>query len=232
MSRDFRSGDVWEEIDGDFSFLIEADVDGLWYVHAYYINSIDGSWDENWGIVRSEQQLKKLVYRQFEDKTPYQQASDALDSWLNRAVPLQDRINTMAEGLEYAAFKPRWVTEDSGTREVRPSGMMRDTEKGKARFDLLVPEGVPYEFQFLTRVAELLARGAEKYEARNWEKADDSEALGRFKSSAFRHLMQWMAGDGYEDHAAAVVFNLLAHETTLFKVGLKAIDKLNSKGTE
>ena len=70
----------------------------------------------------------------------------------------------------------------------------------------------------MTRVAELLARGAEKYESRNWEQAQGDEELERFKASAFRHLMQWVAGDEDEDHAAAVVFNLLGYETTKWKM--------------
>ncbi len=111
-----------------------------------------------------------------------------------------------------------FTTKDSGAREEYDSGMVRDTESGKPRFDLLLPRGVPYEDQFLTRVAGLLARGAEKYSARNWEKAAGQEELDRFKGSAFRHLMQWMADERDEDHAAAVVFNLMAYETIKWKV--------------
>jgi len=111
----------------------------------------------------------------------------------------------------------KFVTKDSGARQQFESGMQRDTQDGKARFDLLFPLNVPYDAQFMTRVAELLARGAEKYESRNWEQAEGDEELERFKASAFRHLMQWVAGDEDEDHAAAVVFNLLGYETTKWK---------------
>lgn len=111
-----------------------------------------------------------------------------------------------------------FVTKDSGTRATYDSGMVRDTQDGKPRFDLLVPEGIPFDAQFLTRCAALMARGAVKYEDRNWEKADSTEELARFRASAFRHLMQWLAGERDEDHAAAVVFNLLAAETTEFKM--------------
>jgi hypothetical protein len=115
-----------------------------------------------------------------------------------------------------------YVTKDSGKREEFDSGMVRDTQDGKPRFDLLIPRDVPYSDQFFTRVAGLLGRGAEKYSDRNWEKAGGSEELERFKSSAFRHFMQWLNDESDEDHAAAVVFNLLAYETTLYK--LKAQD--------
>lgn len=111
-----------------------------------------------------------------------------------------------------------FVTKDSGERAEFSSGMVRDTEKGKPRFSLLIPKGVPYEAQFLTRFAALMARGAEKYDARNWEKAEGEAELERYHSSAFRHLIQWIAGETDEDHAAAVAFNLLAAETVKTKL--------------
>lgn len=91
-------------------------------------------------------------------------------------------------------------------------GGMREDAAGKPRFELLVPEGVPFEAQFLTRLAAHMTQGAEKYAARNWESFSDEPAFERCKSSAFRHLMQWLAGKTDEDHAAAVVFNLMAAE--------------------
>lgn len=114
--------------------------------------------------------------------------------------------------------RTRFETKDSGVRAEYDSGMVRDTQEGKARFELLLPLGVPYRDQFLVRVAELMARGAEKYSDRNWEKANGTEELERFKSSALRHLLQWAAGETDEDHAAAVVFNLLGYETTKRKI--------------
>lgn len=111
-----------------------------------------------------------------------------------------------------------FITKDSGERALFDSGMQRDTEAGKARFDLLIPLDVPYAEQFLTRVAELMGRGAEKYEDRNWEMANSAAELARMKSSAFRHFMQWVCGETDEDHAAAVVFNLIAHESTEHKI--------------
>lgn len=103
-------------------------------------------------------------------------------------------------------------TKDSGERAQFDSGMVRDTEKGKPRFDLLLPLGVPYEDQMLTRDARLMQRGAEKYNARNWEKARGEAELQRYHSSALRHLLQWIGGETDEDHAAAVRFNIMAGE--------------------
>ena len=111
-----------------------------------------------------------------------------------------------------------FVTKDSGERAEFDSGMRRDTDAGKARFDLLVPEGLPYSEQLLTRFAALMGRGAEKYTARNWELANSEEEYARFKASAFRHFMQWYTGERDEDHAAAVLFNLTAAETLRWKL--------------
>lgn len=112
-----------------------------------------------------------------------------------------------------------YVTKDSGVRAEYDSGMVRDTQEGKPRFDLLFPEGIPFEAQFLTRVAELMTRGIVKYGERNWEKANSPEELRRFKASGLRHHAQYQAGDAAEDHAAAVVFNLMAAEYVKYKIG-------------
>jgi hypothetical protein len=107
-----------------------------------------------------------------------------------------------------------FTTKDSGERVEFSTGMQRDTSKSKARFDLITPKNIPYEKQMLTRWAELMARGAEKYNARNWEKANTQEEIDRFKESAFRHFMQWFFGENDEDHAAAVLFNITGAEYT------------------
>lgn len=98
-----------------------------------------------------------------------------------------------------------FITKDSGKREDFPSGMRRDIEAGKPRYDLVDPA-------MLKRWAALMARGAEKYGANNWRKANSQAELDRFRSSAMRHFMQWMAQDLDEDHAAAILFNVAAAE--------------------
>ena len=115
-------------------------------------------------------------------------------------------------------FGQRYVTKDSGERAEYASGMVRDTDKGKPRFDLLLPLGVPYEQQMLTRFAALMARGAEKYSERNWEQANSPAEVERMKSSALRHMMQWLAGETDEDHASAVFFNIMAAEATEWRM--------------
>jgi hypothetical protein len=111
-----------------------------------------------------------------------------------------------------------YVTKDSGARQEFDSGMKRDTESGKARFDLVVPLDVPYNEQMLTRFAMLMSRGAEKYDARNWEKANSEDELARYYSSGFRHFMQWITGETDEDHAAAIMFNVMCAETLKYKL--------------
>lgn len=109
-------------------------------------------------------------------------------------------------------------TKDSGEHAEYSSGMKRDTRKGKPRFDLLLPDDVPYEQQMLTRWAALMSRGAEKYNDRNWEKARTIEELERYLDSAFRHFMQWISGEEDEDHAAAVMFNIMGAEYVRWRI--------------
>src|SRR5690348_12500929 len=82
----------------------------------------------------------------------------------------------------------QWETKDSGKREDYASGMRRDTQEGKPRFDLIVPQSLPYNLQMLTRWAALMSRGAQKYGDRNWEKGNGIEELERAQASAFRHF--------------------------------------------
>jgi dATP/dGTP diphosphohydrolase len=105
-------------------------------------------------------------------------------------------------------------TEDSGKRVEYATGAVRDTDEGKPRYDLISKHG-------LTRLAELMARGAKKYGERNWEKG---QPVSRYFASAFRHLMQYALGDRSEDHIMGVVFNMfgIAHveeENKLGKIG-------------
>jgi hypothetical protein len=113
-----------------------------------------------------------------------------------------------------------YVTKDGGSRREFSSGFRRDIQEGKPRFDLARPKGVPYRYQMLTRLAELLGRGAAKYGDRNWEKARGPEELETFYASAERHMAQWLSGETDEDHAAAVMFNILAAETVKYHMDI------------
>jgi len=98
-----------------------------------------------------------------------------------------------------------YETKDSGDREVHESGMVRDIQAGKPRYDLIVAKN---GFSLLKRWAELMERGAVKYGDRNWEKANTEEEMDRARASAFRHFMQWFCNEEDEDHAAATLFNV------------------------
>lgn len=110
-------------------------------------------------------------------------------------------------------------TKDSGARELYPTGSQRDTQEGKPRYDLIGKHG-------LKRLAELMARGAKKYGEHNWKLG---QPVSRSYASAFRHLMQWAAGDRSEDHLAAVVFNIFSiiHVEEQVKVGKLPTDLLD-----
>jgi hypothetical protein len=58
-----------------------------------------------------------------------------------------------------------------------------------------------------TRYAELMMRGAQKYDRGNWRKAATEEELQRYKDSLIRHTVQYLRGDSDEDHGAAILFN-------------------------
>lgn len=94
-----------------------------------------------------------------------------------------------------------WNTKDSGERQQFSTGMQRDIQTNKPRYDLV-------DWPMITRWAKLMQRGALKYGEHNWKKAETEEELNRFMASALRHCIRWYCGDNDEDHAAAVMFNL------------------------
>lgn len=98
-----------------------------------------------------------------------------------------------------------YKTKDSGKRVNYDSGFQRDTGENKPRYDL-----IPHEL--LTRLAELYQRGAVKYDENNWRKAQSETEIKRFIASAWRHFIQWIRGDQDEDHAIAVIWNIIAYE--------------------
>jgi len=101
--------------------------------------------------------------------------------------------------------------KDSGQRIDYPSGMRRDVQTGKARYDLI-------DLDFLERVAIHMTKGAEKYGEHNWRKANSQEEADRFRASAFRHMIQWLRRETDEDHMAAVAFNLAAYEYVIKRI--------------
>lgn len=94
--------------------------------------------------------------------------------------------------------------EDSGLRQDFSTGSVRDTRKGKGRFDLIAPYS-------LKRLAIHYENGARKYGDRNWEKGQN---LSRYLDSAMRHLNTFIAGSRVEDHLAAVAWNVFSYMQT------------------
>lgn len=93
-----------------------------------------------------------------------------------------------------------YKTKDSGKREQFDTGSQRDTQEGKPRYDLIPPKP-------LKRLAELYARGAEKYEEHNWHKG---QYTSRILASLMRHLEAYRLGDREEDHLSGVAWNCFA----------------------
>lgn len=102
--------------------------------------------------------------------------------------------------------------KDSGERQKFASGMQRDVTTDKTDYSLAL-DGPMFE-----RYAVHLTKGAQKYDARNWMKANGIEEAARFHQSAVRHFFQWLKGDEDEDHAAAVFFNINGYEYVREKI--------------
>lgn len=88
--------------------------------------------------------------------------------------------------------------KDSGERRETGTGAVRDLASKKGRFDLVAPFAI-------RAMAQQMARGAAKYDARNWEKG---MPLSWFIDSCSRHLEQLKAGFDDEPHADAVIWNI------------------------
>lgn len=79
------------------------------------------------------------------------------------------------------------------------SGAQRDTGDGKLQMSLL-----PHDE--LQRVLKRYKDGADKYGANNWK---EGMPLSVYYDSAQRHMQAWWSGDTSEDHAAAVIWNMM-----------------------
>lgn len=99
-------------------------------------------------------------------------------------------------------------SEIDGCGRWAPCG--RKDDNGKPRYDLIAPE-------HLDGLARVLAFGAEKYSARNWESGMD---WGRAYAAAQRHMWAWWNGESVDvetglshlHHAACCLMFLAAYE--------------------
>jgi hypothetical protein len=111
-------------------------------------------------------------------------------------LPTTASIDTVTE----KNMPTKFVTKDSGQREDFNTGARRDVQEGKPRYDLIPPV-------MLRRLADLYARGAEKYGENNYQKG---MPFSRVYGSMFRHMMQYREGEPTEDHLSAVIWNATA----------------------
>lgn len=108
--------------------------------------------------------------------------------------------------------------KNSGKQIKFESGMVRDTNENKLRFDLIWPDCIPFEEGMEYRLAMHMTKGANHYGDRNWEKASGIEELKRFRESARRHFIEWYYGVSTEDHACGVFFNITGYEMVKSKM--------------
>jgi hypothetical protein len=85
------------------------------------------------------------------------------------------------------------------------SGMVRSNDAGKPDYTLI-------DLDLLERWAVHMTVNVESKGRDNWRLGSTEEDLARFKASAWRHFLSVMRGDGDEDHAAALVFNVAGVE--------------------
>lgn len=90
------------------------------------------------------------------------------------------------------------LIKDSGDRTIFPTGAVRDTHRGKGRYDL-----IPWEA--IHELALHCGEGALKYGERNVEKGIPIHSL---IDSAFRHLSKYMQGMDDEPHLRAALWNI------------------------
>jgi len=91
------------------------------------------------------------------------------------------------------------------------TGSQRDTRTGKGRYDLVSPVA-------LHRIAQLYERGADKYDARNWEKGQE---LSVYMDSGLRHANEHLRGMRDEDHLAGACWNFMGaiHTEEMIRIG-------------
>ena len=100
------------------------------------------------------------------------------------------------------------IVSKNGMKTTKNEGVKNDS--GKVRLDLIPPE-------VIFALGDILTKGAEKYEERNWEKG---MKWGRVYGALMRHLWTWWSGDNLDKetgkshlwHAACCIAFLITYE--------------------
>jgi hypothetical protein len=85
------------------------------------------------------------------------------------------------------------------------SGMVRSDDTGK-------PDYTTIGLDFLERLAVHMTANIESKGYNNWLNASTGEDVARAKRSIWRHLIAYMRGETDEDHAMALVYNVMVCE--------------------
>lgn len=104
--------------------------------------------------------------------------------------------------------KEKAMLKDSGERRNFETGAVRDRSSGKGRMDLL-----PY--RALIELSKLFEEGANKYEARNWEKGIP---VKEYLDSGARHHAKIMIGLNDEPHLVQWCWNALCALDTVLRI--------------
>lgn len=144
-----------------------------------------------------------------------QNAKAEVPMFFGKHTSPKDRMRAVAEdlGQRLAGYR-------IGTGEVRITDPATGGQKGSklARFDLIPSD-------FMTEFAEVFGRGAQKYEARNWERG---YAWGLNIAALQRHLHAWIKGEERDElgnhHLAQVAWHA-AVLMTFQKHGLGTDDR-------
>lgn len=106
--------------------------------------------------------------------------------------------------------------KDSGARREFGTGAVRDAEGPEKGMPHLRP------VHALNKLDKHMARGARKYDSRNWEKG---MPLSVYFDSAQRHADKLLAGYDDEDHEAAWIWNVACFIETKKRIEMGLLPK-------
>ena len=129
---------------------------------------------------------------------------------------------------------------DSAEREEFVTGMIREPNLMRGRYDLISPISMHhlalscggYDSICLGAIDKLAIhyeRGSMKYAPRNWELGG---YIGRYLNSAIRHIQRYITGCRTEDHLSAVMWNCfcIIHTIVMVRSGKLRDDLLDLPG--